>query len=206
MYTVVLTSQQAKQARQVLGLSQGKVAGELGINRTYLSQFENGRYVFDDKVLTKLRDYYQQNGFDLPSTLDEPVSDNLGEWDAESDVDRQVVTTGVRVMDGFVVPDQTAEADVDDILTEYTENSHLIRTLCKGAVKRGFFGIDEDDLSEREHQLLVLMARNYTLVEQLHGHETVHPRDVAELETIGDSVARELAKHTVFRAAESEYM
>lgn len=111
MYTVVLTSQQAKQARQVLGLSQGKVAGELEINRAYLSQFENGRYVFDDELLTKLRDYYQQNGFDLPEALDEPVSD----------IDRQVATTDTRAMDGFVAPNQKAEVDADDILTEYAK-------------------------------------------------------------------------------------
>lgn len=48
MKNVILTANLAKSARIELHLSQGKVAGDLDISRTYLSQFENGRYLFDD--------------------------------------------------------------------------------------------------------------------------------------------------------------
>jgi len=200
MYTVVLTSQQAKQARQVLGLSQGKVAGDLEVNRTYLSQFENGRYLFDDAVLTRIRDYYQLCGFDFAEPP-EIVPDEADVMDAGSETGYQSAPPSVRVMDGFVVPHQADETDVDDILTQYAQNRRFIRELCQSAVKQGFWDINEDDLSERKHRLLVLMARNYTLIEQLHGHETVRPGDGREVETIGDSVAREFAKHKVSRAA-----
>lgn len=37
MLNLILTADQAKKARSNLGLSQGKVAGVIGVNRSYLS-------------------------------------------------------------------------------------------------------------------------------------------------------------------------
>jgi transcriptional regulator with XRE-family HTH domain len=61
----VLTAQKAKSARNAAQLSQGKVATDLGINRSYLSLFESGKYVLDDNTLAQLRDYYQDHGVNL---------------------------------------------------------------------------------------------------------------------------------------------
>ena len=69
----VMTAQQAKSARSAAHFSQGKVATDLGINRSYLSLFESGKYVLDDSTLTQLRDYYQDHGVNLdgaPSASD----------------------------------------------------------------------------------------------------------------------------------------
>lgn len=71
-------------------------------------------------------------------------------------------------------------------------------------MKRGFLGINEDDLSEREHQYLVLMARNYALIECLHGHVTILPGRMEKLKTIGDCVAAAFADHVERMKQESE--
>ncbi len=65
MNNLILAASQAKQARSELQLSQGNVVGYLGVNRTYLSQFENGRYLFDDTLLEKLRDYHEGEGYEF---------------------------------------------------------------------------------------------------------------------------------------------
>ena len=62
MYRVILASDQAREARTKLGLSQGRVANAVGLNRTYLSLFENGKYLFPDRDLEKLHSYYSDNG------------------------------------------------------------------------------------------------------------------------------------------------
>ena len=47
------------------------------------------------------------------------------------------------------------------------------------SVTRGFWGfwglgVDEDAANKRADEVLRLMARNYAIVEELQGHETVH--------------------------------
>jgi transcriptional regulator with XRE-family HTH domain len=56
----ILSAVEAKQARASIKRSQGKVASELGLNRTYLSLFEGGKYLFDDGTLQRLRAYYEE--------------------------------------------------------------------------------------------------------------------------------------------------
>ena len=42
-----LTGAEAKRARESVGVSQTKIAAAVGLNRTYYSLFEAGRYVLD---------------------------------------------------------------------------------------------------------------------------------------------------------------
>ncbi|MDQ3187084.1 MAG: helix-turn-helix domain-containing protein [Pseudomonadota bacterium] len=58
--SIQLTPQQAKAAGGNAQLSQGRVASNIGINRSYLSQFEPGKYLLDDATLIRLRDYYSK--------------------------------------------------------------------------------------------------------------------------------------------------
>lgn len=57
MENSILTPDQFRTLRLKAGLSQAKIARDLSITRSYLSQFENGRYQFDQSVLLELRDY-----------------------------------------------------------------------------------------------------------------------------------------------------
>lgn len=161
----VLTAEQAKAARDALHLSQGKVASEVGINRTYLSLFEGGKYVFDDNTLSALRSYYEQQDYDFDSDTDG------ADMKARISKPRPSSARAVRVKDGFVVPGLMAEEDVEPLLAEYQTNRQKIMQLCGEAPESGFFSaVDSDDLEKRLQIVLGLMARNYTLIEQLHGH------------------------------------
>jgi transcriptional regulator with XRE-family HTH domain len=178
-----------------LGLSQGRVASAVDLNRTYLSQFENGRYVLPDSVLHRLRDYCEGQGyafgrFDMPSGADgDGVRDGRQcEFEAH---DRP----RARVMDGFVVPEQVDDSETDALLTEYAENAAKIRALWSSPLKKGFFGgVDVEHRDRRERAVLALMARNHALIEQLHGHEIVSPNQKRQIETLGCGVAKALAE------------
>ena len=181
----ILTAEQAKEARSKTHLSQGKVAADLGINRTYLSLFEGGKYVLEDSVLKSLRSYYQEHGYDFEGA-DAPAAR----------VERQAPQArgSVRVMDGFQVVAAMPDDEAEILLAEYVQNQVKINELCAQKPEEDswvfFSEVDEADLRERQQQILMLMARNFTLIEQLHGRETVLPCLESEKgrpkETVGD--------------------
>jgi transcriptional regulator with XRE-family HTH domain len=185
----ILTAEQAKAARSTTRLSQGKVAADLEINRAYLSLFESGKYVFKDSVLTQLRSYYEEHGYDFG---DAGAPEQTASRSQASHVE------AVRIMDGFQVPSAMSEEEAEALLAEYSENSAMIQTSCAEKPEDFlFFGVDEDDLHERQYQVLMLMARNFTLIEQLHGRETVLPTLEAEKKkpkkTVGDYLSSDFA-------------
>lgn len=187
MTNTILNANQAKNARSALQLSQGKVAGDLNINRTYLSQFENGRYLFCNSKLKALREYYENEGYNFPVENENEQSDFS---EVFPDVNTQ--THGdyqPKVMDGFVIPDQIEDINADAILSEYADNCRSIKVLCQQPIKKDWlFGIDEADCEQKAQDVLTLMARNFTLIERLHGHDTVMPSPIEKADTIQDYI------------------
>jgi transcriptional regulator with XRE-family HTH domain len=190
----VLTAQQAKRARNAARFSQGKVAADLGINRSYLSLFESGKYVLDDNTLTQLRDYYQDHGVNLDGTPS--VLGNAKTKPAST------ASEAPRLRDGFLLPDAIMDDDeADALLTEYAENREKISALCAEDLTKGFFsslfGVDGDEAAGRVNKALTLMARNFAIIEQLQGHDTVclpTPADAKrEKRTTGDFVSARFA-------------
>jgi len=53
-----LTGRQTKAAREEMRLSQAEVAATLGLNRTYYSLFEAGRYVLDPEEERRLSEFF----------------------------------------------------------------------------------------------------------------------------------------------------
>jgi transcriptional regulator with XRE-family HTH domain len=162
------TPQQAKVARGTAQLSQGRVASDVGINRSYLSQFESGKYLLDDATLTRLRDYYSKHGAKLESVAHAPSAQFENDSD-ESDT--------LRLRDGFLLPPETDEDHADALLNEYAENRHRIDNMCTFDLSNsGFlgFGVDEDKAHKLADEVLSLMAKNYAIVEELQGHDVMH--------------------------------
>ena len=52
-----LSRQTFKELRNSYGLSQAKIARDLDIQRSYISQFENGRYYFSEDELNRIENY-----------------------------------------------------------------------------------------------------------------------------------------------------
>jgi transcriptional regulator with XRE-family HTH domain len=184
MHQTILTNKQAKQARSSLRLSQGSVAGALDMSRTYLSQFENGHYLLEDTTLNQLRDFYGEQGYDFENTDASP--------DIESPPERNTSTRSVhhRIIDGFVIPNEAEEDNVDAALSEYADNTRKIWGLCKAPIKDGFFGIDEEARDAATRKTLLLMARNFAIIEQLHGHQSIYPKQSKQQNNIGDYIAQ----------------
>jgi len=160
------TAQQAKTARFNAQLSQGRVASDLGINRSYLSQFESGKLLFDDATLNRLRDYYVNRETLVESPAQVPS--------AQCRDDSEESNT-VRLRDGFLLPPEADEDHVEALLNEYAENRRRIADICNIDLSNsGFFGfgVDEDVANKKADDVLCLMARNYIIVEELQGHET----------------------------------
>jgi transcriptional regulator with XRE-family HTH domain len=165
----VLTAQQAKSARNAAHLSQGKAATDLGINRSYLSLFESGKYVLDDNTLTQLRDYYQDHGVNLDGAPGAPGNAKA--------IPASTASDSARLRDGFLLPDATDDDEADALLTEYAENREKISALYAEDLTKGFFctllGVDDYDAAEPVNKVLTLMARNFAIIERLQGHDTV---------------------------------
>lgn len=181
MTALILTADQAKEARTTLNLSQGKVATDLGINRSYLSQFESGRRILDNSTLSKLREYYEDEGYDF---WPEP---NQSTERAGRAMSQGSEGAPIRVLDGFVVPPAFPDAEADEILNEYANNKAKIVELCGKAVPLLTFFDDYDE------QALRYMARQYLLIEQLHGNNDVLTCDGEDgKRTVGCSLKKSL--------------
>src|SRR5258708_11902929 len=185
----VLTAQQAKSARTAAHFSQGKVATDIGINRSYLSLFESGKYVLDDNTLTQLRDYYQDHGVNLDGA---PGAPSIAKT-----ISASTASDGARLRDGFLLPEAMDDDEADALLTEYAENREKISALCAEDLTKGFlnslFGVDTDEAVEPVNKVLALMARNFAIIEQLQGHDTVflptRAQGKREKRTTGDFVS-----------------
>lgn len=191
---IILTPAQAKKARTNLELSQGNIAGILDMNRSYISQFENGKYLLSDEDLQKLKEHYESLGYDFDNTTAETKT---GSPSSANNQDQFDPDCHVRIMDGLVIPDHLDPGFVEDLLFEYQENAQEINRLCtynmkansshKPIIGKAFLGQETHDQLTRE--ALVLMARNYNIVEELRGHKSCKPfSDFDEAETTGDFI------------------
>jgi transcriptional regulator with XRE-family HTH domain len=132
------TPQQAKIARSAAQLSQGRVATDVGINRSYLSQFESGKYLLNDATLIRLREYYSKHGAKLESVAHAPSAQFEDDFEESN---------ALRLRDGFLLPPEADEDHADALLNEYAENRHRINNMCNFDLSNsGFlgFGVDED--------------------------------------------------------------
>src|SRR3569623_842624 len=105
---IILTPEMAKAARQKSNLSQGDVAASLGINRTNLSLFESGKNLFDESVLSSLREYNEEIGY-----VFESIHENQPK--SESHLNNSLID----------------EVKADLLLTAFVDIRNKIISLCK---------------------------------------------------------------------------
>jgi len=183
--SIILTAQQAKQAREAVRLSQGKISSVLGINRTYLSLFESGKYIFDDQALEDLRKYYEGLGYDFQDEgLDGGIDVINYPLPAPPDnISNQSVSDGVEASSELPVQGHT------ELLTEYEANRQAINDLASQEVGGGLFSDWFEEPGEEEKlRLITLMARNYSIHEEMKGHHTIRPCDPEMLDNKMDTV------------------
>lgn len=167
MFSTILTPDDAKQARAAVGQSQSKVAQTTGISRTSLALFEVKKYLLDDDTLTKLKQFYQDAGYDFPvnSTVEQSVS-------AQKPVTDAYKATGLRLMDGYAIPAEFPEEEAESILSEIWANDLEINKLFNQ--KSGVGWLSGEPKKEGLNILLKLHARNYVLTQRLQGHDLLN--------------------------------
>jgi len=169
--STILTASEAKQARLSLGISQGSVATALNINRSYLSLFEGEKYLLNDNTRNALRELYEEKGYSF--TGEEITEAEDGPFWSEEDM--EMGKPNLRVIDGIEIPRATSDNQAEMLLSERIENSNKIREICAKKVKPGVFGflfddIDQGDLDQQMDKVVMLLARNEIIVQQLQGH------------------------------------
>lgn len=193
MLKQILSPEQSKDARHLAGASQQTAANAAGVSRTHLALWEVGKYVLADAALKALRDYYTKTGY----VFDE---DDDGE---NKETEGTPTLEGFSLIDGFLVPEGLESAHVENILAELAENDVKIAELAATPAESELFGGYCQKVSD---QITQLMARNYVLVQQLRGRETITPCNKADAETKaqtnGDVLSRVFGK--IFGHADDE--
>ncbi|MFL0797053.1 MAG: helix-turn-helix domain-containing protein [Cellvibrionaceae bacterium] len=183
---MIFTPKQAIEAREQVSMSQAKVAREVGLARSYLSEFESNKRVLTDNWQTTLRDYYLSQGW-APSeggNEEVPVKASLKD------------NLGYVVSDGFVIAqDVFTRYDVNSLLDEYYENLETLDELKGVELERGFFGgFIRDDMYRKGFRALALAGRQQEIISILHGSFKPHGKKVSlddedSICTAGDMLA-----------------
>lgn len=153
----ILSFKQAVAAREELALSQAGVARAVGISRPYLSDFERGKRVLEDRWLTALHEHYVELGW-VPAAETQPSAGS------------KKTANGFRVADGFVIAGQVSNETAEALLEEHHQNSCEINELCTNEVVSGFFGgLDEEATRGLCLRPFLLLARQREILQVLQG-------------------------------------
>lgn len=172
----ILTNTQAVAARTALSLSQTSVAKDVGINRTYLSQFESGARILEDRWQSSLLEYYQAQGWEPDSNQAPPQG--------------QGNTVSIRMRDGFQISANLDDEQVEGLLTSYYDNQLQIEELARSELPRGsiFQSIAKERALKIAFKIFCLTAQQDNILRQLRGHDPVlHCNEMPyrEMETVG---------------------
>lgn len=207
MLKQILSPEQSRDARRLAGVSQQTAANAAGVSRTHLALWEVGKYLLPDATLKALRDYYTKTGYVFDEDQDGGKKNSLLDGsDATKRPQKTNATPGLEgfsLIDGFLVPDGLESGPVENLLAEIAQNDMKIAELAATPAERELLGGYCEKVSD---QITQLMARNYTLVQQLRGHETITPCSKADAETKaqtnGDVLSRVFGK--IFGHADDE--
>lgn len=199
MRQTIITPTQCRTARRELGLSQADVATPTGLNRVYISDYENGG---TNRLTTgqqkKLVEFFkgkleeaQDNGEEIDLSFGEPRT-AYNEAPTKAPIDGQdaadlkaspsLRSTSVACLHFAINPDIPA-SDLMKAIRQMEENeTRLEELLGKEAKKAGFFSSDNQWDSETEtdlQEVIGLMASNFVIHSLVQGKSFVY-RDTDE--------------------------
>lgn len=190
---MILDPVQSREARKSLGLSQAAVAKACGLGRPYLSEWENETRILADAVQQRLRDYFEEEGYQFPDdeaeeAPGEPLDASAGRADASKhggagSPERARGGAGCRVVDGWPVARGLRDGVVENILEEMARIDSLISdwladpAQVRPGVREGLFWSEPDEtpveLQRAQAEVVAgLMARHSLLARRLRGDTT----------------------------------
>lgn len=167
----IITGTESRAARRELSLSQADVATATGLNRVYLSDWENGNINrFTDSQLRKLRQFYETKIQDANDNGEE-ITLTFGEADPEPAQVKVETFTAKRF--AFPVADEVTTETMAATLSTIAANDKQLAELLTAAASRedGLFGSGDytADTLEAFRQSFALLSANYLLVRALGG-------------------------------------
>lgn len=185
MSQTIITPTQCRTARRELSLSQGDVAAATGLNRVYISDFENGG---TNRLTTgqqkKLVEFFkgkleeaQDNGEELDLTFgqtEDPAAANLKESPA-------LRSTAIACLHFAISPDIPAP-DVLKIIRQMEENEARLEELLSKEAKEGgllTFGQWDGETETDLQEAIATMAANFVLASLVQGKRFVY-RETSE--------------------------
>ena len=186
MSQTIITPDQCRTARRELSLSQGDVAAATGLNRVYISDFENGG-------TNRLTASQQKKLVEFFKAKLEEATDNGEDLDLsfgnEEDKDEAALKDSTTLRSTsfaclhFAISPNIPASDLMKIIRQMEENeTQLEELLGKEAKEAGLFGLGSQWDGETEADLqeaISLMAANFVLSSLAQGKSFVH-RDTEE--------------------------
>jgi len=176
----ILNPQAAIAAREELNLSQTKVAQDIGLSRSYLSQFESGKRILEDRWQEDLVTYYESHGWKAP---DPSITHHKQAQGANT----------VCARDGFVVSQDLPNMTVEELLGEYYDNAQELEERRSVEVPRGFFGgVNVPKAMQHVLGVTLLTSRQCEIKRLLHGEIDLEASqvlpDLDDITSIGEYV------------------
>lgn len=150
----ILTPAQLRRARRARDISQARLAREVDVKRSYISQFECGRYNFDDVDLRRIKAFF-------PEIKSKPPRE------------KKAVPLPEKkhtFRNGFLIPENLNNSYVEKLLKLFQSNQRAIKKILDEPAPKFLWLVEDDEACEkRERAVLLLMADSYVLGELLRG-------------------------------------
>lgn len=188
--TMPLTPDNARAARNYLGMSQAKAAEESDLPAHKIKRFEAGNYIPDVEFLLALRAFFEGRGYRFPGTP-QPGAKARGNGQVfpagvvGETGENQGVPAVHRPQQSSVHHMRIALADENEmgnILDLIDDNEQRVEELLREPVEFGFFGGLSEESQARHAEALKLMAENGQLFARLFGRKVGGPVDPTVLE------------------------
>jgi transcriptional regulator with XRE-family HTH domain len=172
-----LTPDNARAARNYLGLSQAKAAEESGLPAHKIKRFEAGNYIPDEAFLNDLRSFFERGGYEFPDTQKPGARAKAAGKVFPAGVvggteENQGSTEGKRPQKTEVHHMRIAmtdDATIGRIMDVIEENEEAAEQLLQQPVEKGFFGGLTEESQGRHVEALNRLAENGRLFAVLFG-------------------------------------
>lgn len=199
MMQAKLQPKQSIEARELLNLSQMKVARETGIDWASLSLFERGERMLNNEERDVLLNYYDELGLDV-AELKQAQEPNTPPVKAMIQPRKRV--TPVRIREGMVISPEIDDETLNKLMEEYYLLDEQILMSLDEPVSRGMFGFYRDHTVEIVMPLLLACYRQQQIKSILQGEKQ---KGVNHNEISADKVyiAREFLEYEIARISKA---
>jgi len=186
----LITAQQARTARQQLGMTQNELISESGISAYKLKQFEAGKYSPDIPFLESLKAFIVSKGLELPDDDAHPAPTPAPAKPGSSMV-RQVSRPC------FYIADSVAPDLIDQCLERMHYNDRRIADLMTKPLQSAFLSGYSDETIKANQDLFSAMAENYLVFRLLQGDPIIQAPGEGDPKTLSDLVGQFFAQSPV---------